>query len=264
MSPPMTDFARAARQGRRIGHRVEVHEVIGSTNDRARDLLDREGLDGVAVLAEEQRAGRGRQGRTWTSPPGRNLILSVALRPNLAVDEAWQLGQAVALATRDACRPVAAVDLKWPNDIVSVEGRKVGGLLLETALDGDRMVAAVIGIGLNVNWAPSDMPREIAATATSLAHLAGAPVDRVALLDRLLTALDAEVKAIEAGRSPLERYRGACSTIGADVVVEVGDRTIEGRAMQIDATGALVVATPSGPRTLTAGAVTRVRPAVPA
>lgn len=264
MPPPMTDFARAARPGRRIGHRVEIHEVIDSTSDRARDLLEAGGVEGVAIVAEEQRAGRGRRGRTWTSPPGRNLMLSVALRPQLAVDDAWQLGQAAALATREACLAVAPVALKWPNDVVSEDGRKVGGLLIETALDEGRVAAAVIGIGLNVNWDPAEMPPEFAGTASSLAQLAAGPVDRVALLDRLLDALDAEVAAIESGRSPLERYRAACSTVGAEVVVEVGQSRIEGRATQIDASGALVVATPGGLRRLTSGEVTRVRPAVPA
>lgn len=264
MPAPTTDFARAARPGRRIGHRVEVYRAIGSTSDRARELLDADGVEGVAVVAEEQRAGRGRRGRTWMSPPGLNLMVSVALRPRLAVDDAWQLGQAVALATREACRPVAPVNLKWPNDIVSDDGRKVGGILLESALDGSRMVAAVIGVGLNVNWAPADMPSEIAAAATSLARLRGAPVDRIALLDRLLAALDAEVAAVEAGCSPLERYRAACSTLGAEVVVEVGEGTIEGRATGIGGGGALVVATADGPRSVTTGEVTRVRRAVPA
>ncbi len=264
MSQPIDDFASAALPGRRIGHRVEVHQVIGSTSDRARELLDAGELEGVAVVAEEQLAGRGRRGRAWASPPARNLMLSVGLRPRLAVDDAWQLGQAVALATREACLPAAPVALKWPNDIVSAGGRKVGGLLLETALGADRMVAAVIGIGLNVNWAPADMAPELAATATSLAHLAGTPVDRVALLERLLAALDVEVAAVEAGRPPLERYRAACSTLGADVVVEVGDRTIEGRATEIDASGALVVATAEGPQSVMTGEVTRVRRAVSA
>lgn len=264
MPEPTTNFARAAHPGRRIGHRVEVHRAIGSTSDRARQLLDAEGLEGVAVVAEEQLAGRGRRGRTWTSPPGLNLMLSVALRPRLAVDDAWQLGQSVALATREACLPVASVHLKWPNDIVSEGGRKVGGILLETALDGSRMAAAVIGIGLNVNWAAADMPPEIAATATSLADLGGAPVDRIALLERLLAALDAEVAAVEAGRSPLERYRAACSTLGAEVVVEVGEGTIAGRATGIDGGGALVVTTAAGPRSVTTGEVMRVGRAVPA
>lgn len=264
MPEPTTDFARAARPGRRIGHAVEVHRTIGSTSDRAREVLDDEGLEGVAVVAEEQRAGRGRRGRTWTSPPGLNLMLSVALRPRLAVDDAWQLGQAIAIATREACLPVAPVDLKWPNDVVSRDGRKVGGLLLETEIDGESIAAAVVGIGLNVNWMPEGMPPEIAGTATSLAALAAKQVDRVALLGRLLDALDAEVAAAEAGRSPLERYRAACSTIGAEVVVDAGERTFQGRATQVDEGGGLVVDTASGIVRLATGEVTQVRRAVPA
>lgn len=253
----------AAHPGRRIGHAVEAHDQIGSTNDRARAVLD-EGDEGIAVVAEEQLAGRGRRGRTWSSPPGVNLAVSVGLRPRLAAVDAWQLGQAVALAAREACLPVAPVELKWPNDVVGADGRKVGGILVETALHGDRLAFAILGIGLNVNWAREAMPEVIRETATSLGELAGAPVDRVALLDRLLAALEAEVAAIELGRSPLERYRAACRTLGAEVVVATDGTELVGRAVDLDATGALVVATAEGRRTVASGDVVRVRPAVPA
>jgi BirA family biotin operon repressor/biotin-[acetyl-CoA-carboxylase] ligase len=264
MVRPETPFAAAARPGRRIGHAVELHETIGSTSDRARELLHGPGGAGTAVVAELQTDGRGRRGRTWTSPAGRNLTVSVAFRPTLVASDAWRLGLAVALAARDACRTVAPVDLKWPNDLVAHDGRKAGGLLIETMVDGDRVSAATIGIGINVNWAPAEMPAEIAGSATSLAELAGAPVDRGALLAELLDRLEAELAAIEAGRSPLDRYRAACRTLGSEVTVEVGSRTIEGEAVAIDDTGALVVKTLSGRETVTSGEVVRVRPAMPA
>lgn len=264
MDHPETPFAAAARPLRRIGHTVEVHETIGSTSDRARELLDVEGGAGTAVVAELQTAGRGRRGRTWSSPAGRNLAVSVAVRPRIAASDAWRLGLAVALAARDACRTVAPVDLKWPNDLVARNGRKAGGLLIETVIDGERVSAATIGIGINVNWAVDEMPPEIAGSATSLSELAGTPVDRGALLAALLDRLDAELTAIESGDSPLERYRAACRTIGGEVTVEVGSRTIDGRAVAIDDAGALVVATPSGRETVTSGEVVRVRAAVPA
>lgn len=259
-----TPFAEAARPGRRIGHAVEVHEVIGSTSDRARELLDVAGGAGTAVVAELQTDGRGRRGRTWTSPAGRNLAVSVAVRPRIAASDAWRLGLAVALAARDACRTVAPVDLKWPNDLVARDGRKAGGLLIETVIDGERVSAATIGIGINVNWAVAEMPPEIAGSATSLAELAGAPFDRGALLAALLERLDAELAAIEAGGSPLDRYRVACRTLGSEVSVEVGSRTIDGVAVAIDDAGALVVETSTGRETVTSGEVIRVRPAVPA
>jgi len=259
-----TPFAASARPGRRIGHTVEVHEAIGSTNDRARQLLADGDGEGTAVVAELQTDGRGRRGRTWTSPPGVNLMVSVAYRPRLPASEAWRIGLAAALAAREACRTVAPIGLKWPNDLVADDGRKAGGLLVETLIDADRVTAAVIGAGINVNWPISRMPDEIAGAATSLLELAGGPVDRGALLDRLLDRLDAELLGIESGSAPLERYRAACRTIGSHVTVELGERSVEGVATGIDDRGALLVETANGTETITSGEVLRVRPAVPA
>jgi BirA family transcriptional regulator, biotin operon repressor / biotin---[acetyl-CoA-carboxylase] ligase len=261
-----TPFGAAVRPGRRIGHRIEVHGTIGSTNDRAAALLA-EGDEGVAVVAEEQGAGRGRRGRTWTSPPGLNLLLSVGIRPVLIARRAAWLGMAAALAVHRAASsvvPSGATGLKWPNDLVAADDRKVGGLLVDTTLGGDRVVGAVIGIGLNVNWAVADMPDEIRLTATSLAELCGAPVDRVVLLEALLDALEEELHDLEAGRSPRDRYRAACRTLGRHVVVEIGGRRVEGRAADLDPDGALLVETVDGVTTVTAGEVVRVRGTVPA
>jgi len=251
---------------RRIGHRIERHTSIGSTNDRARELLEGADGDGSVVVAEVQTSGRGRRGRSWQSPPGRNLLMSVALEPDLAAAEAWRLGLATALAVAEACAAVSPVVLKWPNDVVAAsDGRKLGGLLIETMAEGDRLRAAVLGIGINVNWQRAEMPADLQEEATSLADLAGAPVDRAALLDRLLDALESEIAAIEAGRSPRERYRALCATLGSAVNVETAEGTVHGRAIDLDATGALVVEDRGGRRhVVTGGEVTRVRPAVPA
>jgi BirA family biotin operon repressor/biotin-[acetyl-CoA-carboxylase] ligase len=251
---------------RRIGHRVERHRSIGSTNDRARELLAEPDGDGAVVVADEQTAGRGRLGRRWESPPGRNLYLSVALVPALAAAEAWRVGLATAVAVADACSTVAPVALKWPNDVVAGDGRKLGGLLLETTVESRRLRGAVLGIGINVNWRRAEMPPELAETATSLADLSGASVDRDALLDRIVERLDAEIASVEAGTSPLERYRARCATLGTIVEVETADGPLTGRATGLDATGALVVEDGHGRRhVITAGEVTRVRVAgVPA
>jgi BirA family transcriptional regulator, biotin operon repressor / biotin---[acetyl-CoA-carboxylase] ligase len=251
----------ASRPMRRVGHAIEVHDSIGSTNDRARDLLAAPDGDGRVVVAEEQTAGRGRRGRDWLSPPGLNLLVSVALRPRLAAVDAWQLGLAAALAASDACAGLAPVALKWPNDLVGGgDARKLGGLLVETMADGDRLSGAVVGVGINANWRRAAMPADLRGTATSLADLAGAPVDRVVLLGRLLAALEAELEAIEAGRSPLERYRARCSTLGRAVTVATADRTIIGRAVDLDPAGALVVEAGDGRHVISSGEVVRVAP----
>jgi len=259
---PLTDWSAAVRARARIGHTLEVHESIGSTNDRARELLLEAGGDGGVVLAELQTAGRGRRGRTWLSPAGLNLTLSVALRPALAAAHAWQLGLATALATLEACRtalPASALGLKWPNDVVAGDERKVAGLLLETVMNGERLTGAILGMGINVNWHPSEMPADIARRATSLRALSGVDVDRVALLDRLLDSLDDELVAVEAGRSPLARYRAACVTLGREVTVDTAAGVVKGIAVALDGTGSLVLETAVGRVALSAGEVATVR-----
>jgi BirA family biotin operon repressor/biotin-[acetyl-CoA-carboxylase] ligase len=260
MIEPAATWERVARPMRRVGRRIEAYGSVGSTNDRARELLDRPDGDGAVVVADEQTAGRGRRGRTWISPAGANLLASVAIRPELRAERAWQLGQSVALAVADACGTVAAVGLKWPNDLVASDMAKVGGLLVETLVSGDRVVGAVAGIGINVNWRRSDMPAEIAGGATSLFELAGGPVDRVALLDAVLDRLGVEVERLEAGTSPLPRYRAVCVTLGQEVVVATPDGTVEGMARDIDPQGALIVETAAGPRHVSSGDVVRLRP----
>lgn len=271
MRDAVDSWTAAVRPHARIGHVFEVHQRIGSTNSRARELLDVPDGPGRVVIAEEQVAGRGRRGRTWLSPPGRNLTLSVPVRPRIDAADGWQLGLAVALAVRGACAglvgsvgSIGSVGLKWPNDLVAVDGRKLGGLLIETVIDGDRLSGAVIGIGLNVNWRVDEMPAEIADVATSLADVVGAAVDRAELLRAVLEGLERELEAVEAGLSPLDRYRDACDTLGAFVRVEAHGGHIEGRAVDLDGTGALVVETSTGRVPLTSGEVEMVRRIVPA
>jgi BirA family biotin operon repressor/biotin-[acetyl-CoA-carboxylase] ligase len=213
----------------------------------------------VVVVAEEQTAGRGRMGRTWVSPAGRNLTASIGLAPELDAADGWQLGLAAALAARDACGTVADVELKWPNDLVAADGRKIGGLLVETSTEGSRLRTAVIGFGININWRRAEMPGQLADGATSLAELAGRSLDRVELLRALLDRLESELAAIESGRSPLERYRAACATLGAEVTVDTPDGRIAGRARDLDERGALVVETAAGPVAISSGQVLRVR-----
>lgn len=257
-------FTEVAQPGRRVGHRVEWHASIGSTNDRARELLEEPHGEGTAVVAEKQLAGRGRRGRTWTSPPGVNLTVSVGLRPRIGAADAWMLGPAVALAAQAACPFDANVALKWPNDLVSAAGRKLGGLLVETSVHGDLLATAVAGVGINVNWRLADMPPELATNATSLAELVGHDVDRAPLLGRLLAEMDAEIALVESGISPLDRYRSACQTIGEHVTIDVGNGAVVGRAVDLDSRGALVVETTGGLLTVTTGDVVRTRRQAPA
>ena len=255
------DWSRAADSARRIGHAVEFHAEIASTNDRARAALNEPGGEGLAVVADLQTAGRGRRGRSWISPTGANLLVSVALRPAIAPRLSGVLGVAAALAVRDACAslaPGAGLAIRWPNDVVDRDGRKVAGLLVETALESGEMAEAVIGIGINVNWLPAEMPPEIRDGATSLLVLVGGPVDRVDLLGRLLGALDDEVQALERGETPLERLRASSWLDGRAVEVDTGAETITGRAAGIADDGSLLLDADVGRLALSVGEVARV------
>jgi BirA family transcriptional regulator, biotin operon repressor / biotin---[acetyl-CoA-carboxylase] ligase len=229
---------------------VEVIAVTGSTNA---DLLARAAggePEGVVLAAEQQGAGRGRLGRTWTSPPRAALTFSVLLRP-AAVPRArlgWLpllAGVAVAAAVRDAT--AVEVQLKWPNDVLVGSG-KIGGILAEATGD-----AVVVGIGVNVSTGPAELPPPGpgALPATSLRLEGAASLDRARLLAGILAGLERRYRAWcqvcgDTERSGLRaEYAGLCATIGRRVRVELpGGRQLGGLAAGVDADGRLLVSVP--------------------
>ncbi len=257
-------WSAAADPTRRIGRTVEFHSEIDSTNDRAREALDSGVGDGLAVVADLQTAGRGRRGRTWTSPSGVNLMLSVAIRPRIEAADAGLLGIAAALAVRDACAalaPRADLRVRWPNDVVAADGRKLAGLLVETAIEDGRLAEAVIGIGINVNWSVADMPEDVRGRATSLLELAANPVDRVTLLSGVLDAMDTEVAALERGESPVSRLAAVSALDGRHVTVDLGPDRLAGTAVGLSEQGLLLLDTDAGRVALAVGEVVSVRDA---
>jgi BirA family biotin operon repressor/biotin-[acetyl-CoA-carboxylase] ligase len=255
------DWLTAADASRRIGRAVEIHPEIGSTNDRAREALHGSDGEGLAVVADLQTAGRGRRGRSWQSPPSVNLMVSVAVRPRIEPGMAGLLGIAAALAVREACAaevPGHDLLIKWPNDVVTVDGLKLAGLLVETALEEGRLSEAVIGVGINVNWPRGEMPPDVRERATSLLELRGEPVERVGLLGRLLTALDGEVAALERGASPVARLEAVSAISGQRVTVDLGAERLDGRAAGISDEGFLLLDTDAGRVALSMGEVVGV------
>jgi BirA family transcriptional regulator, biotin operon repressor / biotin---[acetyl-CoA-carboxylase] ligase len=241
------------------GWRVRRFASIDSTN---RWLLDeaRHGAPaGLVVVADEQTAGRGRRGRTWTAPPGSSLLMSVLVRPGLPIERVHVVSLAAALALRDAVTAVTGidVDLKWPNDLV-VGDRKLAGLLAETDVAADGAVqAVVVGLGCNVDW-PS-IPAELEGIATACNLEVGHPVDRAVVLEAFLDKLSSRLGELD--RVPAD-YRGALGTIGRQVRVDLGDRKIEGAATDLDEAGRLIVRTAAGTQTAVAvGDVVHLREA---
>ena len=222
-----------------IGSPRVHHRVTDSTNERAKELAATGAPHGTLVTADEQTAGRGRQGRQWTAAPRSAVLMSVVLRE---FDERLPLTAAVAVA--DAL--TAEATIKWPND-VWIGRRKVAGILVEGR---PQEGWAVLGVGLNVST--ERFPAELAETATSL-RLAGIEADTEAVLAATLRSLDAWLGAPPA--RVLEAWRSLDALKGERVRWADG----EGIANGIDDSGALQVETPAGPVTLDAGEVHLLR-----
>ncbi len=243
--------------------RQERFGVVGSTNDVVRGWLAGGTPEVCLALADEQSAGRGREGRTWTAPAGRALLLSVGFRPSwLEVRHAWRLAANVALAMADAAEEVAGlrdgtIRLKWPNDLVvevfgpiasrdsaldlgeraALEGGgrqstgaeedsilKLGGVLGETEGLGGPDPRVVVGIGINADWPAGEFPPALADTMTSLREASrGRPIDLALLLDGFLSRLEPRTLALREGRFAVDDWISRQVTTGRVVSLDAAD-----------------------------------------
>lgn len=227
-----------------IGSIIQRYETVTSTNDIARRLAEEGAVEGTVVVADEQTRGRGSRGRVWVSPPGANLLVSVLLRPNLPIERMGELTFVAAVAVAGTLHDCCGLDagIKWPND-VQVCGKKIAGMIVETAKG-----AAILGIGLNVNW--TQMPEDIATIATSIALELGKPVDLDHVLKTMLADLDIAYGVYRARGfvRTLQDWRELEITTGSEVTVSIDGRSAHGLAVDIDEHGSLVIELPTGER----------------
>ena len=266
--PPDLDRALSAPDlppGLRVfTERVTYFDVVASTNDIAMALLASGAPEGTTVLAAKQTAGRGRRGRSWFSPDGAGLYLSVVLRGIQSASVTLLAGVAAAEALRTATR--VPVELEWPNDLVvealerqkdKVPRAKVGGILSE-GLPGDGKGAGVV-VGIGVNVLSTSYPDEIAARASSLDSFSDGEVDRGTVLIQLLASLAAwrERYAADGGVTMLERWR-ELSPSSAGSMVAWTSATGERRGVTdgIESDGALRVRSGGRVERLVGGALT--------
>lgn len=246
-----------------MGRRLDLHEVVDSTNLIAGRLANEGAPDGTLVAADRQTAGRGRLGRSFFSPGGTSLYFSVILRPTSPPEEVPYhiFAAAVAVAeTAEAELPEGvSVDIKWPNDVL-LDGRKTSGINLPVHVERGQVVWAVLGIGVNVNTTREQFPPELRELATSLGIAAGTEIDRVRFGEALLLRLEREIDALRAGGFPgvLDRWRKFFRMRGA--VVRIGGpgirREVSGTVEGVDAEGALLVRSELGLERILAGDVT--------
>jgi BirA family biotin operon repressor/biotin-[acetyl-CoA-carboxylase] ligase len=238
-----TGVRLAAALGTRwLGRGYEWHAACESTNDLAAARARAGAAEGLVIATEQQSAGRGRLGRSWHSPAGENLYVSMLLRPTRPAPEIPPLtllaGAAVA---RALARLGVAPRLKWPNDVqLVVDGapRKVAGILTEMATEGARVGHVVVGLGLNVNAA--SFPAELAGRATSLRLAAGRAFDRAAVLAAVLESFEALYDDYRArGPSTAAEAWQPLAALGARCRVSASGAPLEGVMLGIDADGAL-------------------------
>jgi BirA family biotin operon repressor/biotin-[acetyl-CoA-carboxylase] ligase len=237
--------AEADRPSGTIGWRVHYFEELESTQQTAAELAARGALNGEVVIAEQQTAGRGRMGRRWHSPPGVNFYGTFILRPEMPVAEAALLSLVAGVAVAETMEMVAPriVALKWPND-VWLGGRKAGGMIAEAVTDSrHRLVCVLLGIGLNLNLAPEDIPAELRNRATSVMAATGRPCDRVELAGELFSRLESRYMETLSGgfaavRPVWERYS---ALTGRQVTVVDGPSRIAGTVRGIGPDGALLI-----------------------
>ena len=250
----------------RFGRAYRAVDEADSTIDLAWEWLRGGGPDGGVVVARRQTRARGRLGRPWASPEG-GLWLSLMARPGLPASYAGRLGIAVALAAAQAVADEtgATAGVKWPNDVL-LSGCKLGGVLIETEVSEEKVMAAVLSVGLNVNVRLDALPREVRETAMSLSEATGKvwPLEKLAA--RACEHLERAWPLLSEARSGLvEKWQEMDALAGKRVGVSLGgtpgagDVEIQGVDVGIDETGALVLRTAVGLQRVTSGEVRSLR-----
>lgn len=235
-----------------IAFRVTTLPSVGSTSDIVRERALAGEPEGFVVRAEEQRAGRGRHGRVWASPPG-NLYASVLLRPKRPLAETASLSLLTALALAQALADAApsglALELKWPNDVL-IGGAKLAGILLESLVSEASTPVITAGLGVNVAFHPDGLPYP----ATHLAEH-GVKLDAEAVLERFLARFAVIYDGWQAaGFAPFrDAWLRHGHGLGGMARVRAGEKVIEGRFVDLDDEGRLVIETSAGRRVLNAG-----------
>ncbi len=231
-----------------LGKRIIVLDEIDSTNNYAKELTAKDKSNGTIIVADRQTAGKGRMGRSFVSPSGKGLYMSVILRPEFSLHIAPLITSAVAVAVAEAIESLCDTDIsiKWVNDLY-LNGKKICGILTEGSMDMEMraMDIAVIGIGINVRSVEGCFDEELSKRASSIEDETGIVIDRNALCAAVINYIDIYLNRIE-NRSYLREYRRRELLTGNEITANVGNETITGKAVGIDRNANLMVELENG------------------
>lgn len=228
-----------------MGKKIEYFDYLSSTMNLAMQLGMQGAAHGTLVLAESQTKGRGRLGREWFSPKHKGIYLSLILRPAISPVASPILTLLSAVSICESVKKVCALDaqIKWPNDVL-IHNKKLAGILTEMNAEVDKVNFVVIGIGLNVN----NDKKSLIAQATSLKEQLDEQVNRIALLQELLSRIEENYFLLEkkGNKAIIDKWRNFTLTLGKRVKVYCQDKHLEGMAQDIDVDGSLLIRKDSG------------------
>jgi BirA family transcriptional regulator, biotin operon repressor / biotin---[acetyl-CoA-carboxylase] ligase len=244
----------------RYGRPFKYLRATGSTNSDALEWAAAGAPEGALVVAEEQRAGRGRWGRSWVAPPNSSILFSLVLRPTGLIQGLDLLTTALGVACAHGIEQATGLSpgLKWPND-VEIEGRKVAGILVETLIGGTDEVVAAAGVGINVSWPHGEIPGATSIHAEWERRGEEARLSRAQLLSAVLASFEA-LYPVEDPSIILQPATARSTVLGREVVVRLpsGD-LVAGIAQRLLPSGALELRVDGHPLPITSGEIQRVR-----
>jgi BirA family biotin operon repressor/biotin-[acetyl-CoA-carboxylase] ligase len=239
-------------QTREFGRRLYYLPEVDSTNRLAREMVDQGARHGAIVVADYQQQGRGRHGRVWSSPRGRNLLFSIILRPDMAASDVLPVTLAFSLAIADVLDKRCGCDtrVKWPNDVM-MDGGKICGILSESSSLAGRASWVIVGIGVNVNITADEFPPDMPVPGRSCYTALHRQTPRAPLLAKLLQSLEREYARFSAdGFGPVrERYCERLATRDGVITFERRGKAMRGVVLGIEVDGALTVRKEDGEET---------------
>ena len=242
-----------------IGKEMHYHPSVDSTNRVAKALAYNGAADGAIVVAEEQTGGKGRLNRNFYSPRGKGIWFSVILRPNLLPKDAPKCTLMAAVAIAEAMKRFnLKADIKWPNDIM-FNGRKLVGILTEMTGEIGKITYLVVGVGINVNISRKEFPEDLRNIAASLSEMSGEEISRVKFFRAVLEEFDKLYREVTVADfdKVIQRWKEYNITLGKNIKVisAIDGKSFTGKAIDLNADGALVVETEQGLDTVYAGDV---------
>lgn len=223
-----------------LGKKIFAYNLADSTNTIAYNLAEQSEIEGALIVAEKQTKGKGRMGRHWVSPQGSGIYMSLILKPKISPAEAGKITLMSSVAVAKTIRKITGLQavIKWPNDVYIDQG-KVCGILTEMSAELDRINFIIMGIGININTIKTDLPD----TATSLFIKTGEKINRIVFLQKMLAELEAYYHKLVKGEFSeiIDSWRDLSMTLGKRIKVEWRGQIIQGQAMDVDDSGALIL-----------------------